>query len=180
MDTIDDRQPKHSLEERIRRYRNKIELQRRMIHRQEKVIEEIRRQYLTLYREQFRDISRLLSERNFSLTRTHAPEVLSERVDRMLAERLSGGAKGLGEIPDSLNAHFAHVLAHLAEDFPDLSPVDYRLFCYLSVGFPSEQIWELLGMKNKNVLYLRKNRLLLRIRFHPSPWREEYLRLLSH
>ena len=178
MEQIDDRQVLHIQEELIRKYRNKIESQRRMIHRQEKVIEGFRQQYLFLYREQFRDISRLLFGWNFLPPHQLESKTLYLRVERML-ERLQGGADGMGDIPESINFHFDRILDHLREDFPNLKPIDYRLFCYLCAGFSCVQIKDLLGLKSLNNLYLRKNRLIQRIRSHSSPWRKYYLMLLS-
>ena len=96
-----------------------------------------------------------------------------------MLERLQGGADGMGDIPESINCHFDRILDHLREDFPNLKPIDYRLFCYLCAGFSCVQIKDLLGLKSLNNLYLRKNRLIQRIRFHSSPWRKYYLMLLS-
>ena len=116
MEQIDDRQVLHIQEELIRKYRNKIESQRRMIHRQEKVIEGFRQQYLFLYREQFRDISRLLFGWNFLPPHQLESKTLYLRVERML-ERLQGGADGMGDIPESINCHFDRLpAAHRSDE----------------------------------------------------------------
>ena len=135
--------------------------------------------YLRLYREQFRDLARLMEEREFARSQNHSETVLSRRVDRLL-EELSGGPRGLGRLEKSLNIHFDGVLDKLKADLPQLSEADYRLFCCFAAGLPSEVCCLLLGLGRHEVLYLRKHRLIRRILLSRSPHKELYLQLLSH
>ena len=167
-----------SLEEKQRKNRSKIEQQRVRLKQQEGILDRMREQYLSMYRDQFLDISRLLDDRLFSLTQSQSDQVLAKRVDRLL-ERIRGGNDGLGELVKSINRHFDNILVHLQDDIPKLSNTDFRMFCYYCAGFPPEQIYLLLGMKTVSTLYLRKKRLSDTIWILNSEYRSNYLRMLD-
>lgn len=167
-----------SLEAKQRKSRNIIEQQRVRIKHLEEDLVKMREQYLSMYRDQFLDISRLLDSRVFSLTQNRSDQVLAKRVDLIL-ERIKGGSDGLGELVNSINRHFDNILVHLQDDIPQLSNTDFKLFCYYCAGFPPEQIYLLLGMKSISILYLRKKRLSDKIRVLNSEYRPCYLLLLD-
>ena len=167
-----------SLEEKLREARRIIRQQKASINKLEKKLCFQREQYLLMFREQFKDISRLMSDRTFSLSCNHSDEIIARRVDHIL-ERVSGGNDGLGELVNSINKHFDNILVHLQDDLPDIPNTDFKMFCYYSIGFPPEQIYLLLGMDSQRNLYLRKKRLSDKIRILNSKYRDWYLLLLD-
>ncbi len=133
---------------------------------------------IQLYREQYKDIGKLLYLWQMAETRKLTDH---ERVVQtgFLLRRVSGGNDGMGTLVKDINRQFDNVLVHLEDDFPNLGPADFKLFCYLTVGFDNDLIAELLGLSGKNPLYLRKTRLKKRLKESRSPHRDLYLALIE-
>ena len=131
-----------------------------------------------IYRRSFRDIGRLLEVWSTADEEQWTDQKIILRTGRIL-ERVSGGGDGMGSLVRDINRHFNNVLVHLEDDIPNIGPDNFRLFVYLAVGFNNDLITQLLGLREKAVLYSRKNRLKNRIRRVPSPRKDYYLILIE-
>lgn len=78
------------------------------------------------------------------------------------------------ELEDVVNGYNDNLMARFREDFPRLSPAQYRLALYLFCGFslPSISIFTGTGLNN---IYVYKSRLKSVITNSDSPRRDEYL-----
>jgi hypothetical protein len=85
----------------------------------------------------------------------------------------------MGSLVRDINRQFNNVLVHLEDDIPNIGTDNFRLFCYLTVGFDNDLIARLLGLPEKSILYSRKNRLKNRIRRVCSPYKDYYLILIK-
>lgn len=168
-----------SLKENLRHSKSRIEMQRMKIRHLEEINCKMKERDLSLFRSQFSDISLLLHNRTFSLSRSHPEEYLAQKVDIML-KRITGGSDGLGELVNCINKHFDNVLVRLKDDIPNMTTVDFKMFCYYCIGLLPEQIYPLLGLNNASTLYLRKKRLSDKIKTLNSGHRDLYLALLNH
>jgi hypothetical protein len=135
-------------------------------------------QQVQTYRRSFRDIGRLLEVWSEADEEKWSDQKLILRTGRIL-ERVSGGGDGMGTLVRDINRHFNNVLVHLEDDIPGISPDNFRLFCYLAVGFNNDLIARLLGLRAKGLLYSRKNQLKNRIRRASSPYKDYYLILIE-
>lgn len=162
------RRKNHSLHEQVRYYKNILSMRE----------ETDRKTQVHLYRQQYKDIGKLLYLWNMAEARRLTDH---ERVIQtgFLLRRVSGGGDGLGSLVNDINRNFNNILVHLEDDFPNMGPADFKLFCYLAVGFDNDLIAELLGLPGKSPLYMRKTRLKKRIRESDSPYKEHYLDLME-
>ena len=85
----------------------------------------------------------------------------------------------MGSLVRDINHHFNNVLVHLEDDIPNIGADNFRLFCYLIVGFDNDLIARLLRLPQKGILYSRKNRLKNRLRRTRSPYKDYYLILIE-
>ena len=85
----------------------------------------------------------------------------------------------MGSLVRDINHHLNNVLVHLEDDIPNIGADNFRLFCYLTVGFENDLIVRLLGFRGKGILYSRKYRLKNRIRRVRSPYKDYYLILIK-
>lgn len=130
------------------------------------------------YRRSFSDIGRLLDVWSAADQEKWTDRKLILRTGRIL-ERVSGGGDGMGCLVRDINLHFNNVLVHLEDDLPNIGADNFRLFCYLAVGFDNDLIARLLGLRQKGILYSRKTRLKNRIRRTCSPYKDYYLILIK-
>lgn len=126
----------------------------------------------------YRDIGQLLYVWNTADEYRQSDRTRIIRAGRIL-ERVSGGGDGMGSLVRDINRHFNNVLVHLEDDCPHIGPDNFRLFCYLTVGFDNDLIARLLGLPEKGTLYTRKNRLKKRLGAVQSPYKDYYLILIE-
>lgn len=135
-------------------------------------------QQVQIYRRSYMDIGRLLDVWCEADEQKWTDQRLILRTGRIL-ERVYGGGDGMGSLVRDINHHFNNVLVHLEDDIPNIGPDNFRLFCYLAVGFNNDLIARLLGLREKSILYSRKNRLKCRIRRTRSFYKDYYLILIK-
>jgi len=158
----------HSLNELVRYYKKQLGA-RLALDRQTQI---------HLYRQQYTDIGKLLYLWQVAETRQLTDHERVYLAGKIL-HRVSGGHDGMGTLVRDINRQFGNVLVHLQDDFPDLKPEDFKLFCYLAVGFDNDLMAELLGLSGKDPLYTRKTRLKKRLEESRSPYRDLYLDLIK-
>lgn len=156
----------HNLNEQVRYYRHHLALYQTAEHEAD----------VRLFRLQYQDIGNLLYIWNIAEQEKLTDHERVVRTGRIL-KKVSGGQDGLGTLVNDINLHFNNVLVHLADDFPNMGPADFKLYCYLVVGFDNNLIVELLGLPEKSTLYTRKCRLLERLEGSSSPNKAYYLTL---
>jgi len=158
----------HNLNEQLRYYKIKVSTKESAD----------RSETIRHYRNQYKDIGHLLymwiTADQWKLD-DHQRMVRASRI----LERVIGGRDGMGTLVKDINRQFNNVLVHLKDDFPKIGPADFKLFCYLAVGFDNDLIAELLGLPGKQALYTRKNRLKKKIEGKQSPYKKTYQALLK-
>lgn len=142
----------------------------------EKTLENLRKDYVSTYKEKFSAIGELCNAYMNSKKRTDKNEFIVRRVERLIAF--------ISE-DDGLHAHFEgqinrdlnDIVKHLKEDLGSVDKKESRFVCYCIAGFEPEMIASILGLSISNV-YTKKSRLKDRIRKLDSPYKDEYLRML--
>ena len=91
-----------------------------------------------------------------------------------------GNPEVAGLLQRELDRRMDSVFSRFKADFPFFSPEERLVFCYTAVGFPNWLIWQLAHLSSENAVCIMKTRMRQEINAHYSPWREEYLLLLSY
>lgn len=104
---------------------------------------------------------------------------LGKKYQDILVELL-GNADIAGMLQKDLDQKMNGVFTRLKADFPYFSTREQLVFCYTTVGFPNWLIWKLAGLSSENAVCIMKTRMRQEINSHYSPWRDEYLFLLSY
>lgn len=83
------------------------------------------------------------------------------------------------EFEKLLNETFDEVMAHFRETFPNKKPRYYQLVSFLFAGFDSSTICSIIPGFQKHNVHVEKFRLKQTVRNTESPYRQQFLRLLS-
>ncbi len=102
---------------------------------------------------------------------------IAERLEK-LVESLSSDSNMIKEIETLTNMINDNLFEKFKADFPDLKPIDYRLFLYKIVGFSVSSISLFMKEDPKN-LHNRRYRIKQKIEKSTVPMRETYLKILS-
>ena len=165
------------LAEAEHRHINKIESLKRTARNREATLEEIRSDYLAMFRDGYRRLGRLFEDKQFAETQVMTEAVLYRRVCEALKD-IDGDSKGFQRLQDYIEDHLGHPIASLKKDIPSLGEKDIRLFCYLVIGYDAPLIATLMGVGKDRTIHDWKNRLVTKIR-RLSPARAKvYLNLI--
>lgn len=165
------------LSEAEHRHINKIESLQRSARNREATLEEIRSDYLDMFRDGYRRLGRLFEDKQFAETQVMTESVLYRRVCEALKD-IDGDSKGFQRLQDYIEDHLGHPIASLQEDIPALGEKDIRLFCYLVIGYDAPLIAALMGVANDRTIHDWKSRLVTRIRRLPAAKARRYLDLI--
>ena len=165
------------LSEAEHRHINKIESLQRSARSREATLEEIRADYLDMFRDGYRRLGRLFEDKQFAETQVMTESVLYRRVCEALKD-IDGDSKGFQRLQDYIEDHLGHPIASLQEDIPALGEKDIRLFCYLVIGYDAPLIAALMGVAKDRTIHDWKSRLVTRIRRLPAAKARRYLDLI--
>lgn len=165
------------LSEAEHRHINKIESLQRSARNREATLEEIRSDYLDMFRDGYRRLGRLFEDKQFAETQVMTESVLYRRVCDALKD-IDGDSKGFQRLQDYIENHLGHPIASLQEDIPTLGEKDIRLFCYLVIGYDAPLIAALMGVAKDRTIHDWKSRLVTRIRRLPAAKARRYLDLI--
>lgn len=165
------------LSEAEHRHINKIESLQRSARNREATLEEIRSDYLDMFRDGYRRLGRLFEDKQFAETQVMTESVLYRRVCDALKD-IDGDSKGFQRLQDYIEDHLGHPIASLQEDIPTLGEKDIRLFCYLVIGYDAPLIAALMGVAKDRTIHDWKSRLVTRIRRLPAAKARRYLDLI--
>ena len=165
------------LSEAEHRHINKIESLQRSARNREATLEEIRSDYLDMFRDGYRRLGRLFEDKQFAETQVMTESVLYRRVCDALKD-IDGDSKGFQRLQDYIEDHLGHPIASLQEDIPALGEKDIRLFCYLVIGYDAPLIAALMGVAKDRTIHDWKSRLVTRIRRLPAAKARRYLDLI--
>ena len=165
------------LSEAEHRHINKIESLQRSARNREATLEEIRSDYLDMFRDGYRRLGRLFEDKQFAETQVMTESVLYRRVCDALKD-IDGDSKGFQRLQDYIEDHLGHPIASLQEDIPTLGDKDIRLFCYLVIGYDAPLIAALMGVAKDRTIHDWKSRLVTRIRRLPAAKARRYLDLI--
>lgn len=190
---VDKKEKASQLEKELEKAWKQVEKLRRNVHSLEEQVRYHKNKYQQLQEEALQTQIRYFRDRYKAIGRVYYvwvvvdngkekyPEQIKlKEVSKLLETEVRGGENHLGSITDHLNQDFDGVLIHLINEFPNIGPADYNLFCYLAAGFDKYLIIELLGLSGKGLYYTRKSRLkekLLKLR---SPHELTYLALINN
>ena len=155
------------LSEAEHRHINKIESLQRSARNREATLEEIRSDYLDMFRDGYRRLGRLFEDKQFAETQVMTESVLYRRVCDALKD-IDGDSKGFQRLRDYIEDHLGHPIASLQEDIPALGEKDIRLFCYLVIGYDAPLIAALMGVAKDRTIHDWKSRLVTKIRRLPA------------
>ncbi len=68
------------------------------------------------------------------------------------------------------------IISYFRKDYPNLTEIEYQLFCYYVVGYDTKTISILLSEKTPDALYMRKSRLKSKIEASDVKDKEKYLK----
>ena len=165
------------LSEAEHRHINKIESLQRSARNREATLEEIRSDYLDMFRDGYRRLGRLFEDKQFAETQVMTESVLYRRVCEALKD-IDGDSKGFQRLQDYIEDHLGHPIASLQEDIPALGEKDIRLFCYLVIGYDAPLIAALMGVAKDRTIHDWKSRLVTKIRRLPVAKAKRYLDLI--
>ena len=165
------------LSEAEHRHINKIESLQRSARNREATLEEIRSDYLDMFRDGYRRLGRLFEDKQFAETQTMTESVLYRRVCETLKD-IDGDSKGFQRLRDYIEDRLDHPIAALQKDLPTLSDKDIRLFCYLVIGYDAPLISALMDVGKDSTVHTWKKRLVDRIRRLPVSKAKRYLDLI--
>ena len=165
------------LSEAEHRHINKIESLQRSARNREATLEEIRSDYLDMFRDGYRRLGRLFEDKQFAETQVMTESVLYRRVCDALKD-IDGDSKGFQRLQDYIENHLGHPIASLQEDIPALGEKDIRLFCYLVIGYDAPLIAALMGVAKDRTIHDWKSRLVTKIRRLPAAKSKRYLDLI--
>ena len=165
------------LSEAEHRHINKIESLQRSARNREATLEEIRSDYLDMFRDGYRRLGRLFEDKQFAETQVMTESVLYRRVCDALKD-IDGDSKGFQRLQDYIENHLGHPIASLQEDIPTLGEKDIRLFCYLVIGYDAPLIAALMGVSKDRTIHDWKSRLVTKIRRLPAAKAKRYLDLI--
>ena len=165
------------LSEAEHRHINKIESLQRSARNREATLEEIRSDYLDMFRDGYRRLGRLFEDKQFAETQVMTESVLYRRVCEALKD-IDGDSKGFQRLQDYIEDHLGHPIASLQEDIPALGEKDIRLFCYLVIGYDAPLIAALMGVAKDRTIHDWKSRLVTKIRRLPAAKAKRYLDLI--
>lgn len=165
------------LSEAEHRHINKIESLQRSARNREATLEEIRSDYLDMFRDGYRRLGRLFEDKQFAETQVMTESVLYRRVCDALKD-IDGDSKGFQRLQDYIENHLGHPIASLQEDIPALGEKDIRLFCYLVIGYDAPLIAALMGVAKDRTIHDWKSRLVTKIRRLPAAKAKRYLDLI--
>ena len=165
------------LSEAEHRHINKIESLQRSARNREATLEEIRSDYLAMFRDGYRRLGRLFEDKQFAETQVMTESVLYRRVCDALKD-IDGDSKGFQRLQGYIEDHLGHPIASLQEDIPSLGDKDIRLFCYLVIGYDAPLIAALMGVTKDRTIHDWKSRLVTRIRRLPAAKSKRYLDLI--
>lgn len=165
------------LSEAERRHINKIESLNRTTRNREAALEEIRSNYLEMFRDGYRRLGRLFEDKQFAETQVMTESVLYGRVCETLKD-IDGDSKGFLRLQQYIEDHLGHPIASLQQDIPALGEKDIRLFCYLVIGYDAPLIAALMGVGKDRTIHDWKNRLVTKIRRLPASKAKQYLDLI--
>ena len=165
------------LSEAEHRHINKIESLQRSARNREATLEEIRSDYLDMFRDGYRRLGRLFEDKQFAETQVMTESVLYRRVCDALKD-IDGDSKGFQRLRDYIEDHLGHPIASLQEDIPALGEKDIRLFCYLVIGYDAPLIAALMGVAKDRTIHDWKSRLVTKIRRLPAAKAKRYLDLI--
>ena len=165
------------LSEAEHRHINKIESLQRSARNREATLEEIRSDYLDMFRDGYRRLGRLFEDKQFAETQVMTESVLYRRVCDALKD-IDGDSKGFQRLQDYIEDHLGHPISSLQEDIPALGEKDIRLFCYLVIGYDAPLIAALMGVAKDRTIHDWKSRLVTKIRRLPAAKAKRYLDLI--
>ena len=143
---------------------------------QEKMLENLRKEFASTYKDKFSAIGNLCNAYMNSTNRTDRNDFIVRRVENLIAY-ISDDDKLHARFENQINKDLNNIVKHLKADLGDLDKKESRFICYCIVGFEPEMIGSILGLSLSNV-YTKKSRLKEKIRELDSPYKDEYLRML--
>ena len=165
------------LAEAEHRHINKIESLQRSARNREATLEEIRSDYLEMFRDGYRRLGQLFEDKQFAETQVMTESVLYRRVCEALKD-IDGDSKGFQRLQNYIEEHLGHPITALQQDIPSLSEKDIRLFCYLVIGYDAPLISALMDVGKDSTVHTWKKRLVDRIRRLPVSKAKRYLDLI--
>lgn len=160
------------------RHLNKIQALERRAKNRESNLEDIRSDYLFIFRDGYRRLGKLFEDKQFAETQTQTESVLYRRVCEIVKD-IDGDIEGYQRLQKYIEDHLGHPISSLREDIPTISEKDIRLFCYLIIGYDAPLIAALMGVGKESTIYCWKNRLLGRIKKLPVSKVNRYLDLVN-
>ena len=162
------------LQEAERTHLNKIHNLNRDVRVARSSLEEVRADYLYLFRSGYKRLGELFEVRST----TGSDKAVCQRVSEILKE-IDGDRKGLRKLRKFIDEKLDKPVSGLQADIPDLKEEDIRLFCYLVIGYEPSLISLLMGIDNLNTVYSRKYRLSDRIKKLSPAKAKRYLDLMN-
>lgn len=146
------------------------------ISEHEKTLENLRKAYVSTYKDKFSAIGELCNAYMDSANRTDKKDYIIGKVENLIAY-ISDDDKLHMRFENQINKDLNNIVKHLKADLGDVDKKESRFICYCIVGFEPEMIASILGLSLSNV-YTKKSRLKEKIKGIDSPYKEEYLRIL--
>ena len=165
------------LTEAEQRHLKKIQALERSIRNRQSSLEDIRSEYLYMFRDGYRRLGRLFEDKQFAESQTQTETVLYRRVCEIVKD-IDGDVKGYQRLQKYIEDHLGQPISSLQKDIPSLSEKDIRLFCYLVIGYDAPLISALMNVGKESTIYCWKNRLLGKIKRLPVTKARRYLDLV--
>ncbi len=136
----------------------------------------IRQQYITLCQTHFRQIGRF-NEILYQYSNCGDASLYKEL--KKIVQNVRDNKKSQEEFEKILNDSLNNVMTHFRESFPNKKERYYQIASFLFAGFSASTISQIIYDYSKDNIHLAKFRLKKSIRESDSPYKEQFLSLLS-
>ena len=136
----------------------------------------IRQQYIALCQTHFQQIGRF-NELLYQYSNYGDTSLYKEL--KKIVHNVRDSRKSQEEFEKILNDSLNNVMTHFRESFPDKKERYYQIASFLFAGFSTSSISQIIYDYSKDNIHLAKFRLKKSIRESDSPYKEQFLSLLS-
>lgn len=137
---------------------------------------ELKRKYLSLYKNRFETIGTLTDQYYQSEGRTDFESLMFKKVTSLINE-VKNDSKNRKAFEAMLDNDLDGIMTNIRSEMPKLKELDYSIFSYLIIGFDATTISRLLDMSVNNI-YAHKRRLRIKIEERNPEHATQFLEML--
>lgn len=103
---------------------------------------------------------------------------ISDEINSIISQ-FSKNAEKLNDLESYVNLHHNNIMCRIKEDIPNIKDADFRLIIYSTLGFSNTAIALFLEEEKITAIYDRRKRLKAKFKNLSSPYKTEYINIIS-